>query len=193
MLDAIALASADRSRLLINFITRFNCFMQNNIIESARNGDIHAIATLIEQAISLKVEPQMKYRVTLFLKIKSTDPKICVRIIQVLEEIKSQIKSIHISGKNWNKYFALHSDKYVDNTNLVQVVSAVLVGLIGGAIAMSDVFYKPPSPVVAKASTTEQRTFKGRSEAGYELWADKSCIYVKGINKSDVAQLNTTL
>jgi hypothetical protein len=135
----------------------------------------------------------MQYRVTLLLKIKSTDPKVCICIIQVLEEIQSPIKSIHIAGINWNRYFALHSHKYVDNTNLVQVVSAVLVGLIGAVIAISDVFYKPPTPVVALATTTEQRTFQGRTEAGYELWADKSCIYVKGIKESDFARLNTTL
>lgn len=162
--------------------------MQDNIFESACNGDIHAIASLIEQAIFIKVEPKIEYRVTLLLKIKSLDPKICIRIIKVLEQIKPPIKSIHIAGLNWNKYFALHSDKYVDNTNLVQIVSAVVVGLIGGVIAMSDVFYRPPTPGVAKASTSEQRTFKGRSEAGYELWADKSCIYVKGIKESDIAQ-----
>ncbi|MDZ8056191.1 MAG: hypothetical protein RMX68_002020 [Aulosira sp. ZfuVER01] len=166
--------------------------MQDNIFESARNGDIHAIASLIEQAIFIKVEPQIKYRVTLFLKIKSTDSKICIRIIKVLEAIQPKIKSIHISGKNWNRYFALHSDKYVDNTHLVQAVSAVLLGLIGGVIAMSDIFYRHPTPLVAKATTTEQRTFHGRSDAGYELWADKSCIYVKGIKESDFARLNTT-
>ncbi|OUL36917.1 hypothetical protein BV372_04565 [Nostoc sp. T09] len=167
--------------------------MQDNILELARSGDIQAIASLIEQAISTKVEPKIQYRVALLLKIKSADPKVCVRIIQVLEEIQLPIKSIHIAGINWNRYFALHSDKYVDNTNLVQVVSAVLVGLIGGIIAISDVSYRLPTPVVAKATTTEQRTFKGRSEAGYELWADKSCIYVKGIKESDVTRLNTTL
>ncbi|MBD2207746.1 hypothetical protein H6G33_35915 [Calothrix sp. FACHB-1219] len=166
--------------------------MHNNILESARNGDIQAIACLIEQAIFIKVEAKIEYRVTLLLNIKSPDPKICARIISVLETIKTPIKSIHIAGINWHKYFALHSDKYVDNTNLVRIVNAVVFGLIGGTIAMSDIFYPHPTPVIAKASTTLQRTFQGHSEAGYELWADKSCIYVKGIKESDFARLKTT-
>jgi hypothetical protein len=39
--------------------------------------------------------------------------------------------------------------------------------------------------------STASRTFLGRSQTGYELWADKSCVYVKGITEADLARLNT--
>lgn len=43
----------------------------------------------------------------------------------------------------------------------------------------------------ASSSSTSSRTFLGRSETGYELWADRRCIYVKGITEADLARLNT--
>ena len=49
------------------------------------------------------------------------------------------------------------------------------------------------SPPVISPSlpSTTSRTFLGRSQAGYKLWADKSCVYVKGITEGDLAHLNT--
>ena len=43
----------------------------------------------------------------------------------------------------------------------------------------------------ASSSSTGSRTFLGRSQTGYELWADKDCVYVKGITEGDLARLNT--
>jgi hypothetical protein len=41
------------------------------------------------------------------------------------------------------------------------------------------------------SSSTSSRTFLGRSETGYELWAGEKCVYVKGITEGDLARLNT--
>jgi hypothetical protein len=40
---------------------------------------------------------------------------------------------------------------------------------------------------------TSDRTFLGKSKTGYELWADKSCVYVKGITEGDLARLNSNV
>jgi hypothetical protein len=40
---------------------------------------------------------------------------------------------------------------------------------------------------------TSDRTFLGRSKTGYELWADKTCVYVKGITEADLARLNSNV
>jgi hypothetical protein len=42
-------------------------------------------------------------------------------------------------------------------------------------------------------SSTGSRTFLGRSQTGYELWADKSCVYVKGMTEADLARLHTNV
>lgn len=50
------------------------------------------------------------------------------------------------------------------------------------------------SPSSSKNSeSTKSRIFLGRSGTGYELWADKRCVYVKGITTSDLARLNTNI
>jgi hypothetical protein len=43
------------------------------------------------------------------------------------------------------------------------------------------------------SSSAGSRTFLGRSHTGYELWADKNCVYVKGITEADLARLNTNV
>jgi hypothetical protein len=40
---------------------------------------------------------------------------------------------------------------------------------------------------------TADRTFLGKSKTGYELWADKSCVYVKGITEADLTRLNSNV
>lgn len=51
----------------------------------------------------------------------------------------------------------------------------------------------------SNSATTEQspsqlsRIFLGQSKTGYELWADKKCVYVKGLRESDLQRLNTNL
>lgn len=37
------------------------------------------------------------------------------------------------------------------------------------------------------------RTFLGKGETGYELWADGSCVIVKGATTADFQRLNTDL
>jgi hypothetical protein len=39
--------------------------------------------------------------------------------------------------------------------------------------------------------TSSDRRYLGTSQTGYELWADNSCIYVKGITEGDLARLGT--
>jgi hypothetical protein len=43
------------------------------------------------------------------------------------------------------------------------------------------------------SSSTGSRTFLGRSQTGYELWADKNCVYVKGMTEADLARLHTNV
>jgi hypothetical protein len=42
-------------------------------------------------------------------------------------------------------------------------------------------------------SSATHRTFLGRSQTGYELWADKRCVYVKGITEADLAHLHANI
>ncbi|MBO1063423.1 MULTISPECIES: hypothetical protein [Nostocales] len=49
----------------------------------------------------------------------------------------------------------------------------------------------PASNTSTSSSSTSSRTFLGRSETGYELWAGEKCVYVKGITEGDLARLNT--
>jgi hypothetical protein len=54
----------------------------------------------------------------------------------------------------------------------------------------SDTSSQMASPA---SSSTTSRTFLGRSQTGYELWADKSCVYVKGSTEADLARLHTNV
>lgn len=44
---------------------------------------------------------------------------------------------------------------------------------------------------VTTGDTSSGRIYLGTSNTGYELWADKDCIYVKGITEGDLARLGT--
>jgi hypothetical protein len=44
---------------------------------------------------------------------------------------------------------------------------------------------------VATGDTSSGRIYLGTSNTGYELWADKDCVYVKGITEGDLARLGT--
>ena len=48
---------------------------------------------------------------------------------------------------------------------------------------------RPSTP--GDADTNSGRRYLGRSQSGYELWADDDCIYVKGITEGDLARLGT--
>lgn len=62
--------------------------------------------------------------------------------------------------------------------------------------AQSELSTASSPSVVSSSSTsgsTDPRTFLGKSQTGYELWADKNCVYVKGITEGDLARLNTDI
>lgn len=48
---------------------------------------------------------------------------------------------------------------------------------------------RPSTP--GEADTNSGRRYLGRSQSGYELWADDDCIYVKGITEGDLVRLGT--
>jgi hypothetical protein len=58
---------------------------------------------------------------------------------------------------------------------------------------------RTPTPTQTTSTSTNtpvvttNRTFLGKSKTGYELWADKSCVYVKGITEGDLARLNSNV
>ncbi|ODH02580.1 hypothetical protein A4S05_23505 [Nostoc sp. KVJ20] len=54
-------------------------------------------------------------------------------------------------------------------------------------------FDNSPSRTTSTTRPNTNRTFLGRSKTGYELWADGSCVYVKGLTESDLTRLNTTI
>jgi hypothetical protein len=65
---------------------------------------------------------------------------------------------------------------------ILLISSILLLTACGSRPKAEDVASKPP-----------ERTFLGKSETGYEMWTDGSCVFVKGIKNSDFQRLNTTL
>ncbi len=167
--------------------------MSDNIHSVAQSGDINAIATLVGEAVKLTVEPEMQHGLILVLKVKSTDPKICPTIIQVIEDVSPKIQSIRVSGTNWNKFFILKEGKYVENTATVTASSLVALLLIGLIVALVNLLHKPPVPVTGAAPTSPQGTFLGVSSTGHPLYLDGTCVSAKGVTELDLQKLNTDI
>ncbi len=76
-------------------------------------------------------------------------------------------------------------------------------GIITGVSLFAYLIYmglnKTPTATQAVSTATNipavtaNRTFLGKSKTGYELWADKSCVYVKGITAADLTRLNSNV
>ena len=49
------------------------------------------------------------------------------------------------------------------------------------------------SVTTGQSSSQLSRIFLGKSQTDYELWADKECVYVKGLRESDLQRMNTNL
>jgi hypothetical protein len=184
--------------------------------EKAKNGDLFAIASLVQQAFTteIQVDAKMQLGVTLWLKLKASkglDSQNCSRVIsRVLNEIKPEkITSVRISQtslkipqqQNWNRFLVFRQGSFVDNTESSNRIANALYGVAGILFLFAIFTYKPNSTTSASsentslstssASSTSSRIFLGRSQTGYELWADKRCVYVKGITEADLARLNT--
>ncbi|QIR35613.1 hypothetical protein HCG51_01810 [Tolypothrix sp. PCC 7910] len=139
--------------------------MSGDNLELARNGNIKAMAILIEDKTGIKVAPKMLFGITLKLTTKSLAKQKCLQVIEVLESIDCQIKNIQISGTILHRYFSLKAGKYVENTASTY---AVTFALTGGLLILANIFYKPPVRTVNTIShssnhvATDQRTFLGK-------------------------------
>ncbi|OYD93185.1 hypothetical protein CDG76_21070 [Nostoc sp. 'Peltigera membranacea cyanobiont' 210A] len=181
--------------------------MPDTTLELAHAGDINAIAALIEEKIGTKVNPRMQWGIILILEtpfnnVDNFTKKIQVfEIIKLLEDIHCKIPSVKISGNKFQKTLTLSEGKYKDETFVRRALLFSPIYLIAIGLYIAYVPKVVPTERVSpsqsaapsQSAVTEQRTFLGRSENGYELWADKSCVYVKGIRESDFARLNTTM
>ncbi len=147
----------------------------------------------------------------LWLKLKSDrtlDSQTCLNVVsRILNKIKpdkiisariSQINSKNPKQQAWNKYLAFKEGQFVDNTKVVYQITGAFCAAVVVVLLFVSAIYKPTSTtsssVVSSSSTsgsTASRTFLGKSQTGYELWADKNCVYVKGITEGDLARLNT--
>ncbi|PSB50770.1 hypothetical protein C7B67_13385, partial [filamentous cyanobacterium Phorm 6] len=184
--------------------------------EIARNGDLGAIAILIQQALAVyevHVDAEIQYGVMLWLKLKSDitlDSQTCLNeVLRILNNIHlekfvsariSQINSKNPKQQVWNKYLVFKEGQFIDNTKAVNQMTGAFCAAVVVLLLFVSVMYKPTSTnspsVVSSPSTsgsTAPRTFLGKSKTGYELWADKNCVYVKGITEGDLARLNTDI
>lgn len=182
--------------------------------EIARKGDLRAIASLIQQGLAayeVHVDAEIQYSVMLWLKLKSDrtlDSQTCLNVVsRILNKIQpdkiraARISQIHPKNPKqqcWNKYLAFKDGQFVDNTRVVNQITGAFCAAVIVVLLLVSFMYKPTSTtspsVVSSSSTsgsTASRTFLGKSQTGYELWADKNCVYVKGITEGDLARLNT--
>jgi hypothetical protein len=183
----------------------------DNLREAAKRGGLSAISSLVQKAFTtceVYVDAEMQFGVTLWLKLKSDenlDSQVCLNVIATtLDSLKlEKITSVRISETSsqnskqqvWNKYLALKQGKFVDNTKTVNQTAYAVCGVFALGLLFVTFTYKSPSTISSTTSTsfssTESRSFLGRSQTGYELWSDRSCVYVKGITEADLARLNT--
>jgi len=191
-----------------------NLIELDGVQEIARNGDLGAIAILIQQALGayeVHVDAEMQYGVMLWLKLKSDitlDSQTCLNVVlRILNNIQlekfvsariSQINSKNPKQQVWNKYLVFKEGQFIDNTKAVNQMTGAFCAAVVVVLLFVSVMYKPTSTtspsVVSSSSTsgsTAPRTFLGKTKTGYELWADKNCVYVKGITEGDLARLNT--
>ncbi len=167
------------------------------------------------------IDAEMQLGITLWLKLKSDkslDSQNCLNVIlKTLDSIQlKRIVSVRISETSpedpkkqvWNNYWAFKQEKFVDNTvateqmtKVVIQMAAAFVGLVTLMLVFApfiptsttSVTSKPTSTASTSSPSTGSRIFLGKSQTGYELWADKSCVYVKGITEADLARLNTNV
>lgn len=193
-----------------------NYMSDKNIQEIAKQGDVEAISHLINQEVSnnnLTVEAQIQYGVTLWLKISSPTPitfytEICIqKIIDILNDIQPnkiiniRISLIALQDKNkpiTERFFRFKENHYIENAHSInQITSFILVLIIAGIGWLiwpkNNTTYSPTGTASSKSSNLSSRTFLGRSETGYELWADSSCVYVKNLRESDLQRLNSNI
>jgi len=184
--------------------------LDEKIQEIAKQGNIDAISSLIAQEVAnsnVTVEAQIQYGVILCLKIYSPAPitfntEICIQnIIDLLNKVQpNKILYIHVSlisladNKKLIKErrFTLKEGSYIDNTTINTITFLILATIIAGLGWV--MFPKHETPISQTAtSSSSTKTFLSRSETGYELWADKDCIYVKNLRESDLQRLNTNV
>ncbi|MEG4856087.1 hypothetical protein QUB75_01075 [Microcoleus sp. K1-B6] len=188
--------------------------------EIAKNGDLNAIAILIQKSLAayeVHVDAEIQYGVMLWLKLKSDktlDSQACLnRVSRILNNIQpdkivsariSQINSKNPKQQAWNKYLAFKEGQFIDNTKAVNQMTGAFCAAVVIVLIFISVMYKPTSTTSSSpasssstpassstSNSTTPRTFLGKSQTGYELWADKNCVYVKGMTEGDLARLNT--
>ncbi len=181
--------------------------------EIAKNGDLNAIAILIQKSLAayeVHVDAEIQYGVMLWLKLKSDktlDSQTCLNIVsRILNNIQpdkivsariSQINSKNPKQQAWNKYLAFKEGQFIDNTKAVNQMTGAFCAAVVIVLIFISVMYKPTSTTSSSpassstSNSTTPRTFLGKSQTGYELWADKNCVYVKGMTEGDLARLNT--
>ncbi len=174
----------------------------SDLHKAAQNGDIKAIASLIEQGFTDQVVvTPIKRSGILVLTLRfsqKVDSQVAIQVvINTLNSVKPEkIRTVQVVGTRlfteWNKYISLISGNYVETTKSMYISMAVIMGVFG----LSYFWYtlNPPtqvsSPSLPESSHPVSRTYLGTSKTGYELWVQGSCIIVKGITEADLARLN---
>lgn len=184
--------------------------------EQARKGDLLKISTLVQHAFAteIEVEAEMYAKVMLWLKLKTSkrlDPQRCSRVVsRLLDEVKPEniytirITQVPLHTPNrhcWDTYLSLKQGKFVEDKKSNFRTNFIFSGLVFIALLFyAFTYYSNPkgssstisfSTESSAISVEEARKFLGRSQTGYELWADKDCVYVKGITSAGLARLNT--
>lgn len=186
--------------------------MTKTTFDLAREGNADAIATLIEERTKTETSAEIKHSV-LFIKTSLERPSKRVKLIEILQIIETldtiscNISLVHIIGKNFKRNLALRNGKYKDETDYIWfafavppiLLGALIYGLNAPRVAPPSNYALSPGAITSQDAISTQtansagRKFLGRSKSGYELWADNSCVYVKGIRQSDFSRLNVTL
>lgn len=147
----------------------------SRIREAAKQGDIHAISSLVSQAFASSnviVEAEIKHGVALLLRIHSStalDHQTCTKtVIETLNEIHpNRITFVLIwemSPKNkdmpiWSKVITIKEGKFVDNTKTDNRNICIILAVLVFGISWIFLTTKPapaPSTVTATPSQTQQ-------------------------------------
>lgn len=147
----------------------------NNLQESARKGDLSAIASVIQQAFTnhkVHVDAEMQFGVTLQLKLKSDKPldsQSCLNVIcKTLDNIKPEkVKTVRVSETSskspklqvWNKHLGIKQGKFADNTKQTNRMSFAVCALVISGLLYAGVTQKPApstSPTAVQAVNPDQ-------------------------------------
>lgn len=157
-------------------------------------------STIEEIGLGLKTETN-NYKYTIF---SVDEAKIIATATAKVKDLKSYTGAVFLvkdsDGSNTTKTATCVTEQPSQTPpNIPQLIGNDIQCPAGSSLdslksVSPDSLKSDSSSVVSSSSTsgsTAPRTFLGKSKTGYELWADKNCVYVKGITEGDLARLNT--